>query len=110
MARNKRSSEEEQHRTDDDERITYHRPFDPETDSVSQELIDAVATINNADPTEMEILAQFIDPDALDSLFQSRPEGSSRDVNGEIRFEYDTFTVIIDSDGIISLNRRDEQE
>lgn len=87
--------------------ITYHREFDPERDSVSMELIDAVATINNADPLELSALAHFIDPDALDSLLQSRPDRSPQDMELEISFRYGNYLVEIDSEGVIKFSECD---
>ncbi|WP_232685858.1 HalOD1 output domain-containing protein [Halobacterium zhouii] len=80
----------------------YHQhTFDPTADSVSDELVHAVAEFDDAEPTELTILANVVDPDALDALFQSRRNGPSRDTTGEVVFTYDDHPVEITFDGSI---------
>lgn len=83
----------------------HQTTFDPETDAVSKELIDAVATVNDADPDELAVLANFIDPDALDTLFQPRLNGTSRNSNTQVQFKYDEYTIKIQTDGTITLHQ-----
>ena len=92
--------------SDDD---TYQTEFDPLTDNVSEELIKAVATLNDADPTELALLAEFIDPEALDALFRPRPDETPRDTDGRVVFNYDAYHVRIDSSGTISLHHTEPE-
>ncbi|WP_227356126.1 HalOD1 output domain-containing protein [Haladaptatus salinisoli] len=92
--------------TESKEQVTttpYSLEFDPITDSVSEELVKTVATRNNADPTELAVLADFIDPDALDALFKPRVDGTPRETDGQVEFTYDSYHVTVDSGGTITL-------
>jgi hypothetical protein len=78
--------------------------FDPSTDSASEELIKAVARLNDADPTELPLLADFIDPEALDALFRPREDGTPRGTDGQVEFTYNAYHVTVDSRGMINLS------
>lgn len=82
----------------------YQYTYDPLTDSVSEELIRAVAVLDDAAPTELAILADVIDPEALDALFQSRSDGVPRDTPGHVQFEYNDHHVQITTDGTITID------
>lgn len=84
----------------------YQHTFNPVIDSVSEELIRAVAVFNNADPNELAILAEVIDPEALDSLFQSHPNGRLRETDGHVTFEYNDHQIQIVTDGTITIGSR----
>ena len=77
--------------------------FDPESDSVSEELLTTLLTINDADPTELEALADSVDPDALDTLFEARPNKARSDSVIVAGFEYAGHTVVIRNDGTITI-------
>ena len=62
--------------------------FDPSTDSASEELIKAVATLDSVDPAKLPLLADFIDPEALDALFGPRENGIPRGTSGQVEFIY----------------------
>lgn len=83
----------------------YQATFDPQTDSVSEELIDAVATLKDADPTELPVLADYIDPDALNTLFQPREDGKPRDTDGCVHFEFDAYIIRIQTVGTMTLHQ-----
>lgn len=93
---------------DDDQTIEvtdpYQHAFDPATDSVSEELVRAIAVLNDADPTELAILAEVIDPEALDALFQARPDGHLRKTDGQVVFEYNDHQIQITTDGTITID------
>ena len=95
-------SDDNPERSDDE---AYRTEFDPSTDSVSEELITAVATLNDADPTELALLSEFVDPEALDALFGPRDAGEPRETNGHVLFNYDTYHVRIDSNGQITVHQ-----
>ncbi|GKZ14086.1 HalOD1 output domain-containing protein [Haladaptatus sp. T7] len=99
-------SDDEHKQTDD---AAYQTEFDPRTDNVSEELIKAVATLNDADPTELALLSEFVDPEALDALFGPRAAGEPRETNGHVLFNYDTYHVRIDSSGQITVHQSDSE-
>ncbi|MCO8244687.1 MULTISPECIES: HalOD1 output domain-containing protein [unclassified Haladaptatus] len=94
------SDDEDDHADD----AAYQTEFDPTMDSVSEELITAVATLNDADPTELAPLSEFVDPEALDALFGSRAAGDPRETNGHVLFNYDAYHVKVDSSGQITVH------
>ncbi|WP_458191072.1 HalOD1 output domain-containing protein [Haladaptatus sp. NG-WS-4] len=98
---------DDDHEQQDDE--TYQTEFDPSTDSVSEELIKAVATLNDADPTELALLSEFVDPDALDALFGPRASETPRVPNGHVLFNYDAYHVKVDSSGQITVHQSNSE-
>ncbi|MCO8244787.1 MULTISPECIES: HalOD1 output domain-containing protein [unclassified Haladaptatus] len=83
---------------------TYSTEFDPITDRASEELIRAVATLNDVDPIELPCLANYIDPEALDTLFRPLLDGTSRGTSGKMEFSYDSYHVTVESRGVINLS------
>ncbi|AGB15444.1 hypothetical protein Halru_0818 [Halovivax ruber XH-70] len=72
--------------------VEYSRSTD-EPPSVA--VAKALAQFEGCSPTSMETpLYEFIDPDALDALFATRPDETSRDP-GEVRFATETATIVI---------------
>ncbi|NHN58300.1 MULTISPECIES: HalOD1 output domain-containing protein [Halorussus] len=78
--------------------------FDPRRDSASEELVRAVAAVDDADPIDLPVLAEAVDPEALDRLFGRRPDGAPRDTDGRIRFEYSGHRILVASDGTIAID------
>ncbi|MFH5802113.1 HalOD1 output domain-containing protein [Haladaptatus sp. CMAA 1911] len=99
-------SDDDHEQRDDD---VYQTEFDPITDSVSEELIRAVATLNDADPAELALLAEFVDPEALDALFGPRAAGDPREAKGHVLFTYDADHVKVDSSGQITVHQSDSE-
>ncbi|SIR92934.1 hypothetical protein SAMN05421858_4617 [Haladaptatus litoreus] len=91
--------------SNDADDAVYQTEFDPITDRVSEELLKAVATLNDADPTELTVLSEFVDPEALDALFGPRASKDPRDSNGHILFNYDSYYVKVESDGQITFHQ-----
>ncbi|MFC6732566.1 HalOD1 output domain-containing protein [Haladaptatus sp. DYSN1] len=83
--------------------------FDPEKDSASEQLIAAIATINDADPRELEVLAHSIDPDALDTLM-SRKNCSVQNGETQISFPYAGHRVHIQSDGTMTFRANGSED
>ncbi len=52
-------------------------------------VIRAVAAVDNSDPLEMEPIYAYIDPDALDTIFQNY------DGNNIVEFEYIKYKIKI---------------
>ncbi len=82
----------------------YHDSRD--TYSLSETVIEAVATIRNRDPTDDPIpLASIIDPDALDSLFANTHRGSERNA-GHVVFLLDGLEVFVHANDHIFIRER----
>lgn len=88
----------------DAESGTYRTFYDLDTHTPSLRLLEAVAAIQNADPTDLDPLDDYVDPDALNAIFepiQSRPEA-----HGSLSFDYEGLLVLVHSDGEIELRER----
>lgn len=96
------------HEQDVADQPVHHATFDPETDTVGEAVVEAVATVKDADPTAIARLTDAVDPDALDELFGPREDGTPRNTDGYIVFNYDEYTVHIHSEGTIAIYAPDE--
>jgi hypothetical protein len=71
-------------------------------ETISTCVVEAVARAQGVDAIELPPLATVVDPDALDSLFRSRPDGSdrigTRGFDGEVRFPYAGWEVTVRSE------------
>ncbi|WP_339104214.1 HalOD1 output domain-containing protein [Haloterrigena salinisoli] len=67
-----------------------------ESEQPSSALVIALSEVNGTDPMDLEPLYNVLDPDALNSLFDST--GSSR-LAGSVSFEYCGYQVTIEADG-----------
>lgn len=70
-----------------------------ERSSVSERVIEKVATASSTDPMELPALWDAIEPDALDKLVGGMADG-------EVSFAYAGFEVTVTSDGTIDLRER----
>ncbi|MDQ2051827.1 HalOD1 output domain-containing protein [Natronolimnohabitans sp. A-GB9] len=70
--------------------------LDYHNDSPSLSVIEALADELETDPVELEPLYHFVDPEALDQLFQ---EGTHGDVR--VEFVYGDHTVAVQGDGTV---------
>lgn len=68
------------------------------TDTISSEVIFAVAKATGQDPVQMEPLNSVIDPDALDKLFQTSVGGSPR-TGGRVSFTMEGCEVTVRASG-----------
>lgn len=71
---------------------------------LSVAVIEAVASASGRDPTEMEPLHRYLDPDALDALFDHCHE----DGGPQISFSVDEHFVVVDGRGDIVVYPRSE--
>ena len=85
----------------------YRTSFDPEADSVTKESVKAVAALNDADPDELPVLADYLDPEALDALFGPRPNGETRPSEARIEFAFDGYEVSVYYSGTIAVRRHE---
>ena len=74
----------------------WHFTFDESTPSVA--VIEAIAFVTNRDPTDVEPLADVIDPDVLDRL-------PSRDDTVQLSFTWEEQKVQISAAGEIIVTR-----
>lgn len=66
--------------------------------NVSEAIVNAVAKFAGVDPLEMEPIYDGIDPDALDTLFDSRTDGTHRSGGLNVEFRLDGYAVALSSD------------
>ncbi len=76
--------------------------------SLSFEVIAAVAEREGVDPTEIEpptydALYDVINPEALDSLFAPREDGTPR-AAGRVEFPFCGYQVVVTSDGTVEID------
>ena len=81
----------------------YDFTVDPETDSVSVALLRTVSWLDERELTELPVLTECIDPDALDDLFAPRADGTVRQSDCTLVFIYAGYEVRIETDGSITL-------
>ncbi|RQH03131.1 HalOD1 output domain-containing protein [Natrarchaeobius oligotrophus] len=75
--------------------------------SLSFEIIAAIAEREGVDPIDIEppkydALYETINPEALDSLFAPRANGTAR-TTGHVEFPYCGYLVVVSSDGDVEI-------
>jgi hypothetical protein len=60
-------------------------------------VLEAIETVSEMDHDKFEVLYEYIDPDALESLFADATESQAI----ELMFRFDPFRVSIRSDGYV---------
>jgi CheY-like chemotaxis protein len=84
--------------------LGHHDWDDGETPSTAT--VTALAAETGTDPGELDPLYGWIDPDALDRTLRSTATGAGGHV--ELRFDYDGYTVRVDSAGLLAFRERDD--
>ena len=77
-----------------DQLIRQHIPPDGEP---SAAVIRAVAAVEGVEPTELDVLHDTVDPDAIDQLAGTANEGV------EITFQYNGYEITVRSDDVLVL-------
>ncbi len=85
----------------DDHYVVQYDRLDDEPLSVA--VATAVASVIGRDVTELEPLHYTVNTDALERLFEPRPNGLRSD--GRVTFEYQGCTVTVTTDGKITVER-----
>lgn len=67
-----------------------------DTESVSGAVVCAVSAITGREPSSLPLLADALDPDALDALFDTRPNGEPR-TGGHLSFMYGGCRITLDN-------------
>lgn len=70
-------------------------------ESVSEAVLDAVASVSGIDPIELDPLYYTIDPDALDALFESRPSTTDLPRDVQVSFSYVGLQITVTAAGQI---------
>ncbi|MFC6723749.1 HalOD1 output domain-containing protein [Halobium palmae] len=78
--------------------------IDPVTDSVSEHVVTTAGSIRGTGSSEMPVLANFIDPIALDELFQLPSNAPRERADGYVRFAYGECLVTVESDGCVRVD------
>lgn len=76
--------------------------------AVSQTVVSAVAEFTGSDPMSLEPLYHVVDPDALDTLFETGPLDPDRSTN-RVAFTYSDCDVEITGDGIVQVSAAGEE-
>lgn len=71
------------------ESVVDHRPLDSD-ESVCQSIVTAVANLEETAPTDLPVLAEVIDTDALEALIQSTARRTP-----QVVFEYAGYRVVV---------------
>lgn len=88
----------------DDATGTYRTTYDSSVESPSISVLEAVAAIRDTDPTALEPLDQYIDPDALNVIFE--PTRVKQGTHGSLSFGYEGLLIVVHSDGEIELREQ----
>ncbi len=83
------------------------------TQPPSQTVIEAVASAEGVPPSELgppeyEPLHAVVDPDALDTLFARRPDGTER-AGGSVSFQYCGYEFTVDQQHTVTIDRALEE-
>jgi hypothetical protein len=90
----------------DDETDTYWLSYDVNGEKPGVRLLEAVASIKDADPTELDPLDQYVDADALNAIF--RPTQGMPDAHGSLSITYEGLLIVVHSDGKIELREQSQ--
>jgi hypothetical protein len=71
-------------------------------ESVSTAIVRAVSAVEGREPCSLRPLADVVDPTALDSLFDSRYDGTPR-TGGRLSFVYSDCCITIDNGEYLTL-------
>ncbi|QLG27371.1 hypothetical protein HUG10_07340 [Halorarum halophilum] len=76
----------------------------PRTDgtAVSTKVIERVAALEGVDPTDLPVLVDAIDTDALDSIFAPLRGGQSTE-RGRIKFTYCGYEIVVHGDEAVDV-------
>jgi len=75
--------------------------WDRAADERARDLLGATLGADGATPG-----VDTFDPEALDALFESQPDGRPRDA-GRVEFDYYGYTVVVYGDGSVELDDAD---
>lgn len=82
---------------------TSHPQSRDGTESVTTTVINRILAREDVSSTDVTPLYEVIDPEALDTLFAPKQDGSRRSTTGRVSFEYQGYRVTITSVGEVEL-------
>lgn len=65
-------------------------------ESVSGAIVRAVSAVDGREPSSLPPLTRILDPEAVDALFDSQPDGEPR-IGGRLSFIYNHCRVTLDN-------------
>lgn len=71
-------------------------------ESVSSAVVRAVSTVENRHPSTLRPLADVLDPEALDELFDPKVDGTPR-IGGRLSFVYSNCRIAVDNGEFLTL-------
>lgn len=74
----------------------------PDARSVSRRVVEEVATVTETDPTDLDPLYEFVDPDCLDAIFAETTAGT-----GHLSFPVNGRRVVVWADGTVEVDPAD---
>lgn len=74
--------------------------------TITENVVSALARVDDVSPTGMEPLHEVVDPDALDQLFE--PTATSPRMVGQVTFSYRGYDVTAHADGDVEVTAREE--
>lgn len=72
-----------------------------EDESITHAVTAAMSSADGTSETDLRPLYSAVDPDALDAIFASQSDDTSRDPEGTVTFEYGSRRVRVESDGTV---------
>ncbi|WP_152031308.1 HalOD1 output domain-containing protein [Natrarchaeobaculum aegyptiacum] len=88
---------------------TYYTTLEWTTHDPSVAVVELIARLLDADPTDLEPLAWSIDPSALDAILQGQQEGPST-TPCTVDFSYLGHRITVSSDGRVEVEPPDDVE
>lgn len=73
----------------------YRYEFDDDPERTSEEVVSVVSAVDGTDPMDLPPLAETIDPDALDALFDRENAADRR-----LTFYYYSYRITVTADTI----------
>jgi hypothetical protein len=77
-------------------------------ESVSQAVVRAVSAVEGRKPDSLPPLANVLNTDALDALFDARPDGAAR-TGGRVSFVYSNCRLAIDNGEYLTVTLLESQ-
>lgn len=85
--------------------VAIETPVRDRGESLSENVIEAVAETTGEDAMDMRPLYEVVDPDALDTLFDATPDGTQRADDGHVSFRFNGCDVTVYADGQVEVSK-----
>lgn len=88
----------------------HHFQYEEEDGCLSTAITSAIAALQGVEPASLGFrLHDYVDTEALDTLFQPKIDGTSRR-GGYVKIDLPNYLVVIHSDGRITIGSRTDSE